>query len=56
MKVLNTTSVGSCRSMSKQRLVQEARQELSKETLVEQLASTLLARDERLVSSLHIAL
>lgn len=56
MKVLNTTNVGSCRSMSKQRLVQEARQEISKESLVKQLASTLLARDERLASNLHIAL
>lgn len=57
MKVLNARHTPtSCRSMSKQRLVQEARQEISKESLVEQLARTLLARDERLALSLQVAL
>ena len=57
MKVLSArnTSAG-CHSMSKQRLVQEARQEISKESMVEQLARTLLARDERLASNLQVAL
>ena len=50
----NTTA--GCHSMSKQRLVQEARQEISKESMVEQLARTLLARDERLASNLQVAL
>lgn len=57
MKVLSArNSTASCRSMSKQRLVQEARQEISKESLVEQLARILLSRDERLASNLQVAL
>ena len=57
MEVLsaNNTIIG-CYSMSRQRLVQEARQEISKESMVEQLSCTLLARDERLASNLQVAL
>lgn len=57
IKVLSARDTGSsCRSMSKQRLVHKARHEISKESLVEQLARTLLARDGGLASNLQVAL
>lgn len=57
MRVLNRCGVSSSSyRMSKQGLIQKAQQEISKESLVEQLTSTLLARKERLALSLQVTL
>lgn len=57
IKILGTHDMGSsCHSMSKQKLIKEARQEISKESLIEQLAQTLVARGEGMSSSLQVAL
>jgi hypothetical protein len=57
VKVLSAYGVsGSRHSMSKQKLIQETQQEISKESLVEQLAGALLARKERLALNLQVTL
>lgn len=57
VKVLSVYGVsGSRHSMSKQKLIQETQQEISKESLVEQLAGALLARKERLALNLQVTL
>ena len=49
MKILNMYSANNNRyDMSKQMLIQEAQQEVSKESLVAQLTSTLHTRDKQL--------
>lgn len=57
VKILSAYGVsGNRHNMSKQKLIQETQQEISKESLVEQLTSTLLARKERLALSLQVTL